>query len=398
MGEGANLTCSALLLALRESKARSGSLPPVLRYNVDGGFKKWNRTVFAFCVHLVTAGVVKEVWLFRMNVGNTHNDQDGQFCRVSVGLHGAGSLDNGTSSLTMEEWLNSVRNSFVDESNKPTMVQMSSVLDFDSFYGPHKALLQGFGATVQYTRQGDEPARMENERLSHTRVALIRMDAGAQVATIRFAQSAQSAADGEWFPAKPPPASTPFAAPEWCSLDGHAGAPVLNTVPDDTPTRRRYFPDEWDKFAAFKATLAKADVEASWPRLAAAACREYLLNPPCALQGVAFDLPALRPQPQVATAPPVRVAGPRRLVVCPLITETRTKAQKAAEVAALGFGANRSYNVAFDQLELGDMAFALAPASAPHAFTLRVCGRLSEKVELLEIAALTTLGPRKARA
>jgi hypothetical protein len=54
-------------------------------------------------------------------------------------------------------------------------------------------------------------------------------------------------------------------------------------------------------------------------------------------------------------------------------------------------------NVPFSDLELGDFAFALAHKNAPNAFTLRVAGKITPHVELMEIAALTTSGMRKAR-
>jgi hypothetical protein len=41
---------------------------------------------------------------------------------------------------------------------------------------------------------------------------------------------------------------------------------------------------------------------------------------------------------------------------------------------------------------------ALAYKDAPHGFTLLVAGKTTPLLELLEIAALTTSGPRKARA
>jgi hypothetical protein len=53
--------------------------------------------------------------------------------------------------------------------------------------------------------------------------------------------------------------------------------------------------------------------------------------------------------------------------------------------------------VPFSDLELGDFAFALAHKNAPNAFTLRVAGKITPLVELLEIASLTTSGPRKVR-
>jgi hypothetical protein len=115
---------------------------------------------------------------------------------------------------------------------------------------------------------------------------------------------------------------------------------------------------------------------------------------------VAWNVAALRPAPQPATAPAARHgAGERLLIVCPLITDTRTKKHKAADEAAAGCGGNASgrLNVPFSDLELGNFAFALTHKNAPNTFTLRVAGKITPLVELLEIAALTTPGPRKAR-
>jgi hypothetical protein len=226
---------------------------------------------------------------------------------------------------------------------------------------------------------------------------------GSPIATIRFAQSAMAAERGEWYPRTAPPPSAPHAPPAWCSLANHMGAAVLKLVPDDEPTRVRYRvryrPSDWDKYPAFQDTLRKLDACDAWPSEAARACREFLANLPCGL-AVAWNVAALRPAPQPAAAPAAhRSAGERLLIVCPLITATRTKKQKAAdEVAAgCGGGANGRYDVSFPDLELGDFAFALAHPGATNSFTLRVAGKTTPPVELLEIKALTTSGPRKAR-
>ena len=401
--KGANLICTAALLALREAKARHGSLPLVMKVCVDGGSENWNHTVFAFFTHLVTTGVVKEVWLARMPVGHTHNDQDALFSRVSVGLHGAGSMDNGRGSLTPEEWADTLRACFVGERSKPVIVPLSSVFNFDSYYSEHMAVLSGYGASIQHTREEGGTVRLESTRRSHLRVALIRMDAGSAVATIRFAQTATAAARGEWYPATPPPPSTPFARPTWCSLSAHTGAAVLTALPADEPARMRYFPTDWDGYTDFLATLREASVLEAWPPSATRAWHVYLANPPCALGGVAWDLAALRSPPRLAASPAVcACAGLRQLAVCPLITAKRTKAHKAAEEAAAGcvVGERGSFDVPFSRLDVGDFAFALAWESAEHAFTMRVpgSGRLAPQVELLEIEALEASGRGKARA
>ena len=402
--KGANLTCTAALLALREAKARHGSLPLVMKVCIDGGSENWNHTVFAFFTHLVTAGVVKEVWLTRMPVGHTHNDQDALFSRVSVGLHGSGKMDNGRSSLTHDDWLDTVRACFVDERSKPVMVPLSSVFDFDGFYREHLAPLSGYGASIQFTREEDGPAQQDSTRRSHLRVALIRMDASSAVATIRFVQTATSAARGEWYPATPPPPSTPLAQPVWCSLTAHTGAAVLTALPDDEPARvSYYFPPAWDSYNDFLTTLREASVLESWPPAAGRAWLELLANPPCALGGVAWDLAALRSPPRLVGAPAAcACAGVRRLAVCPLITATRTKLHKAAEEAAAGCVVSErgSFDVPFPRLEVGDFAFALAHKVAAHGFTMRVpgSGKIAPQVELLEIEALSTSGRGKARA
>ncbi len=55
-------------------------------------------------------------------------------------------------------------------------------------------------------------------------------------------------------------------------------------------------------------------------------------------------------------------------MVCPLITATRTKKKKAADEAAAGCGGGL-FDVGFQQLELGDLAFALAWRKASNGFT-----------------------------
>jgi hypothetical protein len=82
--------------------------------------------------------------------------------------------------------------------------------------------------------------------------------------------------------------------------------------------------------------------------------------------------------------------------VDPLVTSIRTKAQVTADQAAAGCGGDAArFNVPWDRLEVRDLAFALAPAGSPHAFSLRVGGKTSGLVELLEILELSTNGPRK---
>jgi hypothetical protein len=332
-----------------------------------------------------------------MPVGHTHNDQDAKFSRLSVGLHGSSSLDTGRSSLTPQQWEDSVRSAFLTEEAKPAIVWMS-VFDFDNFYKPQMEVLSGYGATVQYTREEGEAPRLESERRSHLRVALIRMDPGCAVATIRFAQSATAAERGEWYPTTPAPLATPYAQPAWCSLANHTGAAVLKALPDDEPTHVRYMPAQWSKYTAFQETLRRADGSEAWPPSAAAACRAFLASPRCGM-AVPWDVAALRSAPQPAAATCRASTGERLLVVCPLMTATRTKTQKTADEAAAGCGGGASgrYEVAFSALELGDFAFALAHKDATNSFTLRVAGKTTPPVELLEIKALTTSGPRKAR-
>jgi len=167
--KGANLTCSAVYLALLDAKERRARLPPVLKICIDGGSENWNHTTFSFFSHLVTIRVFSEVWLFRMPVGHTHNDQDQKYSRISVGLHGADSMDTGCASLTPDEWTETLRNSFLMEQAKPHMKWLSSIFDFDAFYHSSQACLKGYGASTQYTRVGTEEARLEEEKRSHFR-------------------------------------------------------------------------------------------------------------------------------------------------------------------------------------------------------------------------------------
>jgi len=167
--KGANLTCSAVYLALLDAKERRARLPPVLKICIDGGSENWNHTTFSFFSHLVTIRVFSEVWIFRMPVGHTHNDQDQKYSRISVGLHGADSMDTGCASLTPDEWTETLRNSFLMEQAKPHMKWLSSVFDFDAFYHSSQACLKGYGASTQYTRVGTEEARLEEEKRSHFR-------------------------------------------------------------------------------------------------------------------------------------------------------------------------------------------------------------------------------------
>jgi len=123
-----------------------------------------------------------------------------------------------------------------------------------------------------------------------------------------------------------------------------------------------------------------------------------LASPPDRLEGFRWNPEALRiPRVAAAARAPARApTGSFRLAVDPLVTSTRTKAQVIADQAAAGCGGDAArFNVPWGRLEVRDLAFALAPAGAPHAFSLRVGGRTSELVELLEIVELSTSGPRK---
>ena len=389
--KGANLTCSALYLYLINARAR-GALPPVLKWCVDGGSENWCKTVFDFAGHLVTAGVFKEIWISRMPVGHTHNDQDQAFSRVSVSLHGASNLDTGRSSVTLEEWKESVRLSFTDPGSQPDVVLLSSLFDFDSFYSGVSEPLSGYGPSIQCTAAPGEAPRMEPERRSHLRVALIRVDPGETRASIRFAASATSAERGEWYPTVPGPTS--LSPPRWCSLAGHKGVSLLSKLPSDEPTRRRFVPSDWAKFSEFQLTLLKAEGREEWTPAARAACRSFLANPPCAL-AVPWDLTALLPPPPAAPAPMPVSLGERRLIVCPLLYTGRTKAQKQAEERAAGCRVQGRFDVPFEQLEVGDFVFALAAKAALNSCTLRVCGKTTPPFELLEIVWLSDSGPRR---
>jgi len=221
-------------------------------------------------------------------------------------------------------------------------------------------------------------------------VALIRMDEGSTVASIRFAQTAGAADRGEWSPFTPPTPTTKA----YCSLD-KARAPVLTRLPSGEPTLLRLYPSDWDKLPAFSATLQKAASHTSWPQRATEACAAFLAAPPCVLRGVAWDPQSLR-APAAAPLPPNAAAlDERALAVCPLITRTRTLADFERNVAAV-VGGNRDparFNVPYSDLEVDDFAFVLAQPGSQGAFTLRVRGRLSPLVELLSIRAL--VAPRK---
>ena len=396
--KGANLTCTAIYLMLRSVRLRRGSLPPKLVFIIDGGSENWNTTVFSFFVHLVTEGIVKEVLLLRMPVGHTHGKVDQRFSRISISLHGHDSMDTGRSSNTPAEWAESVRLAFLEARCQPDIAWLSGGFDFDSLYADCRAELSGFGPSLQYTAAPGEQPRMEQERRSHLRVALIRKDPGEPIATIRFAQNAMAAERNEWYPLRPPPPPAAADAPSvWCSLDSHTGAQVLTRLPSDAPTRVRFEPEQWDKFSAFQETLSKLDGLQAWPSTATDAWREFFANPPCVLSAVPWDIALLRSAPRLAAAPAVRASyGARLLVVDPLITATRTKTQKAADEAAAGCSSgNGRFDIPFSQLEVDDFAFALAHRDAPWAFRLRVAGKTTKPLELLQIEALVTAG-RKA--
>jgi len=168
--KGGNLTCSAVYLALLDLKSRHATLPRTLRCNIDGGPENWCLTVFAFFAHVVSESIFEDIMLSRMLVGHTHNDQDGKFSRISVGLHGADKLDTGRASHTPEEWEETLRNSFVTDALKPAVKWTSSLWDFDSFYAPHVAVLKGYGAGARLTREeGSAEVCMEDRARSHLR-------------------------------------------------------------------------------------------------------------------------------------------------------------------------------------------------------------------------------------
>jgi hypothetical protein len=169
--KGANLTCSALYLALLDAKARRVTLPPVLKINIDGGAENWNVTTFAFLSHLVTAGVFKSVMPSRLPVGHTHNDQDQVFSRYSTGLHGTKTMDTGRASATPAEWEQTLRNCSATAAGQTEVVWMSSVFDFDSYYAGKLENLGKYGASTQWTRAGTEQARLEETARSHFRYA-----------------------------------------------------------------------------------------------------------------------------------------------------------------------------------------------------------------------------------
>lgn len=370
--------------------------------NIDGGPENWNHTVLAFLTHLVSIGVVDSVQLFRMLVGHTHNDQDQKFSRVSVALHGYGNEQTGTQCLTPSELASVIRNSYMVEDLKPAVINMSSVLDFDSWYNEHLAVLEGFGAAAEVTTNAGVTAR-EEKRSSHFRVALIQRDkpvpgrAAPQMPSVRFAEAPETAARGEWFPAPRPAGSDPAAPLPWCTPDKE-GAQVLRSEPDDVPTRLRYKPGNWAKCKDFLGTLQKVEARLSWPAPAAAEWKAFLQNPPCALDGVPLDLMALvaARAAAAAAAPPIACATDRRLAVCPLITGTRTRKDKEAEVSAVLGNQPGQFDVAFSELELNDFAFALAHKDAVNAFTVRVSGKQSPPLELLELMALSGPGETPA--
>ena len=112
-----------------------------------------------------------------------------------------------------------------------------------------------------------------------------------------------------------------------------------------------------------------------------------------------FDLMSLVPAPAAAVAaaaPPIACATDRRLAVCPLITGTRTRKDKEAEVAVVLGHQPGQFDVPFSKLEVNDFAFALAHKDAVNAFTVRVSGKQSPPLELLELLALSGPGQTPA--
>ena len=361
--------------------------------NIDGGPENWNHTVLAFLCHLVSIDVFDAVQLFRFLVGHTHNDQDQKFSRLAIALHGYGMHYDGKQCLTPSAFAEALRNAYLDDSQKPDVVSISSVFDFVSYYEDHLAPLSNFASAAEVTSTDGEAARLEGKKSTHLRVAYITKDpptagsTGPRMASIRFAESPDSAARGEWFPAPRAPGSDPAAPPPWCTL-GKQGAPVLLSEPEDVPTRVRFKPANWVKCNDFLDTLRAAEMSAAWPPAAAAVWKAFLHSPPDALDGVTVDLLSLVPGPAAAAAPPIVCGTDRRLVVCPLITATRTRKDKEQEVQAVLGRQSGRFDVPYDDLRVGDFAFAVAPAAAENGFTLSVQGRQSALVELLELVQL----------
>jgi hypothetical protein len=359
------------------------------KLNVDGGSENWNKTVFAFFADLVSRGVFDKVELLRFHVGHTHSDQDQKFSRVSIALHGYGNEDVGMQCLTPEEWSTAVRNCFSEELYKPDVVPVSSVFDFHAFYHDNMEILEGFGAACEATAAPGEQPRMDEERYSHFRFALITKDSIGGMASIRFAEDCFSAKRGEFFPAPRAAGADPLAPLDYCTLDKR-GAPVLKALPEGEPTRVQYWPGHWKYHENFMETLSALGQSVQWPSAARQAWADYIQEPPCRL-GVPWDPESLAQPPSAQSAAPrFDSIASRRLVMCPLVTGTRTRVMKRNEQAGV-LGLRRGqFNVAFEDLEVGDMAFALAWQHAPNAFRPFVRGKQTKPVELLEIIGITS--------
>lgn len=269
------------------------------------------------------------------------------------------------------------------------VVPVSSVFDFDAFYHDNMEILEGFGAACEATAAPGEQPRMDEERYSHFRFALITKDSNSGMASIRFAEDCFSAKRGEFFPAPRDAGADPLAPLDYCTLDKR-GAPVLKALPEGEPTRVQYWPGHWKYHENFTETLSALGQSVQWPSAARQAWADYIQEPPCKL-GVPWDPESLAQPPSAQSAAPrFDSIASRRLVMCPLVTGTRTRVMKRNEQAGvLGLRRGR-FNVAFEDLEVGDMAFALAWPHAPHAFRPFVRGKQTMPIELLEIMGITS--------
>jgi hypothetical protein len=390
--KGANLSCTALLFWLLRVRAR-GPLPPVLRMNVDGGSENWNQTTFAFYAHLVTLGIFKKVVLTRLPVGHTHNDLDAIFGIISMALHGTGVFDTGRGCLHPFDFGETLRAAFVSDRSKPVVVWLNGFYDFVAYYKDHLSLLAGYGASCQYTAALGEAPRMDAKRVSHLRVVHIQLDPQASIATARFATDGVAAERGEFYPRQArKPDSSPLAAGEWCSLDGHTGAAVLRSMPVGAPSRVQCSSADWDKLPSFSETLSKMRRSKAVQPEVVRAWESFLSTTPCELHMCNFSA-LLSPQ-SVGVPAPLSVAGPRELIGDPLIHSGRSKAQKDAEER--GLFETPDFNVTFGDLEEGDLVLALAPSGAAHALVLTISGGAAPPVELLRIERIIPTG-RKAR-
>jgi len=399
--KGANLTCTALLIALLLVRAAGFALPEHMHWQMDGGSENWNKTVFGFCAYLVSIDVFKTIVLNRLPPGHTHEDIDGWYGLISRYFRGqrkgstrTGGHDALDPAAFQAGVLAASNVKVTDDARKAQCVWMQSVYNCDDWLQPClSSALSGYGPGQVWMETPDGDHFLSTKRSHTLYMRFYKKSPSDELAVASFAANIVNANAGK------------FQATD---------VTVLHSLPGDAPRLQRCPLSDWKEGdqSLWEQCLASVRVAATtmpalFTRDVVNRWIEYGSHLPCSVDATIGDwdtaIQRLRP-PSLASAPlppapPALNIADAVPITSPIVHDGYTDVQqaRAVDVAILGGDAVDPPLYEFNVMELHDWVLAVAPPSRDGACTdSYFCfthgsehARLARPCELLRVVKLS---------